>query len=85
MINIPRKDRTGLIGMGPCFGSYGCQRGYRRQFNETGIPGYLRYCSSQNESVDEKNYLAIQEKRLENQLQFIKERLSNLDETDKSL
>ena len=70
---------VGERNQGRRFGSYSCPRGYRRQFNETGIPGYLRNNYVQNMTdVDEKTNLFNQEKRLENQLKLVKERLSNL-------
>ncbi|MFA9466813.1 MAG: DUF5320 domain-containing protein [Velocimicrobium sp.] len=67
------------------FGRYGCQRGYKRQFVQTGIPGYLRLGYHQNiQDSEEKVYLEMQETRLENQLKSVKERLSNLNNADES-
>lgn len=61
--------------------AYGYQRGYRRQFYETGVPGYLRSNYSQIISdVDEKTYLANQEKMLNNQLKYVKERLADMED-----
>lgn len=63
-------------------GGYGCQRGYRRQFNETGIPGYLRNSLSGNiPEMDEKTYLTNQEIVLSNQLKLVKERLADMDDS----
>jgi hypothetical protein len=64
------------------FGGYGCQRGYRRQFIETGIPGYLRSNFSGNiPDMDEKTYLTNQEIVLNNQLKLVKERLADMDDS----
>ena len=66
-----------------CFGGNGCQRGYRRQFVQTGIPGYLRNGYPQNTQItDERAFLELQETRLENQLKSVKERLSNLSNSE---
>ena len=65
---------------GRCFGGNGFQRGCRRQFVQTGIPGYLRNSNPQNiQDTDEKAFLEMQETKLENQLKSVKERLSNLN------
>ena len=64
------------------FGGYGCQRGYRRQFNEIGIAGYLRRNNSLNiPDMDEKTYLTNQEIMLNNQLKLVKERLADMDDS----
>lgn len=58
---------------------FGCGRGNRRQFNATGVPGFMR--SGYNFQVTEENekaYLSNQESFLENQLKNIRERISNL-------
>ena len=74
---MPRRDGTGPMGMGPMTG-----RGYRRQFNETGIPGYLRNSFSGNiPEMDEKTYLTNQEIVLSNQLKLVKERLADMDDS----
>ena len=66
--------------IGRYFGGYGCQRGYRRQFLQTGIPGYLRNGYPQGIlDSEEKAFLEMQETRLENQLKSVKDRLSNLN------
>lgn len=65
------------------FGGYGCQRGYRRQFVQTGIPGFFRNGYPQTiQDSEEKAFLEIQETRLESQLKSVKERLSKLNSTD---
>jgi hypothetical protein len=65
------------------FAGYGYQRGYRRQYNETGIPGYLRRNYSLNiPDVDEKTYLTNQEIMLDNQLKLVKQRLANMDDNE---
>ena len=69
--------------LGRCFGGNGNQRGYRRQFVQTGIPGYLRNGYPQNTQItDERAFLELQETRLENQLKSVKERLSNLSNSE---
>ena len=65
------------------FGGNGCQRGYRRQFFQTGVPGYFRNCYFQDtQTTDEKAFLELEEERLRNQLKSVKERLSNLSSTE---
>lgn len=83
-------------GAGPCgyptfgvrfsnraFGGYGSQRGFRRQFYETGIPGYLRNnYSGYIAGADERAYLTNQEMMLNQQIIQIKKRLAEMDDTD---
>ena len=65
------------------FGGNGCQRGYRSQFFQTGVAGYLRNCYFQvTQTTDEKAFLELEEERLRNQLKSVKERLSNLSSTE---
>ena len=72
--------------LGRGFGGYGCQRGYNRQFAQIGIPGYLRNGYPQTiQDSEEKAFLVMQEKRLENQLNSVKERLSDLNNSDEYL
>ena len=82
---MPRRDGTGPIGMGMMtgFGGYGSQRGCRRRFALTGIPGYLSddYAQTIQKSED-KTYLEMLKSRLEMQLNAVQERLSNLNNTD---
>jgi hypothetical protein len=62
------------------FSGNGCQRGFRRQFTQTGIPGCVRTGYAQSiPEADEKTALEMQETRLENQLKLVRERLSNLN------
>lgn len=73
-------NSIGMCFQDRAFGGHGCQRGHRRIFNETRIPGYLRndfYGSVPN--MDEKTYLTNQEIVLNNQLKLVKERLADMD------
>jgi hypothetical protein len=73
-------------GFGRGFGSgFGRGRGNRRMFCATGIPGWERYGYGANTGAnpaafDEKAFLSNQAEYLENQLQQVKKRLSNLNE-----
>jgi hypothetical protein len=65
------------------FTGYGCQRGFLRQYYETGIPGYLRSNYSGNTpNEDERAYLTYQETMLYQQLKLVKGRLVELNDTD---
>ena len=72
----------------PCFaGCLGYGRGGRRRFCATGMPGYLRFDSNAGfagyDSDDhEMAELKRQQKYLEEQLHFVKKRLSYLKEDD---
>jgi len=67
------------IDFGRSFGGYGCQRGYRRQFVQTGVPGYLRDDAMQYEQgTDTKEFWETQEAGLKNRLQFVQERLAGM-------
>ncbi len=70
------------VGFG---GGFGCGRGFRRMFNATGLPGWARSSYPVNTGmyepdVSEKEVLNNQVEFLENQLQQVKKRLSNLKE-----
>lgn len=74
---------VGVSSQDRCYGNYGCQRGFRRQFYATGVPGYRRNNISENRtSVDEKTLLTNQETILENQLKIVKVRLSHLNSSE---
>jgi hypothetical protein len=76
------RDRDNL-DFGRCFGGYGCQMGFGRQFVQTGIPGYFRDGYPQNiQDSEKKAFLEMQEIRLESRLKLVKERLSYLNNTD---
>ncbi|MFA9465721.1 MAG: DUF5320 domain-containing protein [Velocimicrobium sp.] len=66
--------------LGRCFGGYGNQRGYRRQFAQTGLSGYLSNNYPQDsQDTDKKVFLETQKTRLETQLKLVKERLSSFN------
>lgn len=65
------------------FGAYGLGRGYRRQYNVTGAPGYMRNDYIQyNNTIDEKSFLSQQKIDLENQLKQVRGRLFELDKEE---
>lgn len=92
---MPRRDGTGPMrgqrgdtcnidnrNFNRCFGGYGFQRGYRRQFMQTDTPGYSNSGYSQNMTDEEKkSFLESQKIQLENKLKLIKERLSDFNTT----
>jgi hypothetical protein len=66
-------------------GGCGRGRGRRNMFYETGVSGWARYGYPSNmgrntAKFDEKAFLSNQAEFLENQLQRVKKRLSNLSE-----
>ena len=66
-------------------GGFGCGRGFRRMFNVTGLPGWARFgypaiAGMYEPDISEKEVLSNQAEYLENQLQQVKKRLSNLKE-----
>ena len=62
---------------------YGCGHGHRRMYCATGIPGWARFgypnYADPRDSGDEKEILKSQAGFLENQLEQIKKRLSDID------
>lgn len=78
---------AGFWGFGGGFGG-GRGRGFRRMFYATGAPGWARYddptyAGAAAAGYDQKTILSNQAEYLENQLQEIKKRLSDLDKEDK--
>ncbi|RDU21802.1 DUF5320 domain-containing protein [Anaerosacchariphilus polymeriproducens] len=93
---MPRRDGTGPLGIGMktgrihrfCnvqvngfgyLGGYGCVKEYRRRYFQAGNRRYKRCV----DRFDEKEFLANQEAKLENELKLIKERLVNLNKEAK--
>jgi hypothetical protein len=72
-----------LVGSGRGFGFFGRGRGSRNMFYATGLPGWARYSSFQEfEQIPEieEEFLSKQVSFLENQLEAIKKRLSEITE-----
>jgi len=68
---------------GRCFDGYGHQRRYKRKMAQTGTQGCLRNVYPQNISDSEKKaILRVQEIRLESNLKFVKEQLSDLNNSE---
>jgi hypothetical protein len=68
------------FGAGRGFGSgFGAGRGYRNRFFATGVPGWA--ATAAPAAVDEKAFLKNQSDFLENQLQQIKKRITELGES----